>query len=150
MWKRDNVLREDFDKGERHKIFERLWAWTPVEIVAEAATRTTCSHFSEEEHARELEKFCARIADFDDEWSNLFSGYDLSFGELDEEGLCVLPVAFFLDVCRSGWDPNEEVLRFGYYLMQVDEGLGRDERPAQLGPKIRDPESELDYDAVGW
>jgi hypothetical protein len=43
-----------------------------------------------------------------------------------------------------------DLLRFGYFLMQVGEGIGFSERPTQLGPKIRDPESDLIYDVVGW
>ena len=144
--KRAILLREDFDTDERRKIYEVLCTWQPAEDAVEALVRNDGGYDHGEDRDDAIRGFKEDLSEFHEEWDDSISrDYD------DDEGHVVLPVGFFLWVCRSfGWEPNEFLLRLGYFLMQVGEGIGKFERPRQLGDKRRDPESNLDYDRVGW
>lgn len=155
MRKRDIIMRDDFDLEERRIICEAVWEEHTAADVIEALARNCMEDESDRPGA--VAAFTDDLRDFEEEWADwcvVYDAYDVGDEESEPDRLkdmMLNPSAFFLWVCRrNGWDPYEELLRFGYHLLQVDEGIPRGVRPRCLGKKRRDPKSELDYDAVGW
>jgi hypothetical protein len=144
MSNRTIIMSRDFDPKEQKTIYAYLCNRCTSDAVVAVQARCCADEGTEcyKKVKHDLEK---HVEEFHEDCPVYLEGW------YDEAEHMVLPVAFILHLLQgSGIDPSDGFLQFGYHLMQANEGIGQNRRPALLGKKRRDPLSDLDYDAVGW